>query len=277
MRNLVVFLARNYFFLLFLLLEVLSLYFLVQRNYFQHARAVSASHAFTGTLFEWRTQFVEYLDLKEQNKHLAEKLAYTLTADSAAWMMYTSRTTPVIDTVFKQRFEFLAALVVDNTVSRRNNYLIINRGRLQGAREDMGVISPDGIVGIIVNVSDNFSLVMSVLHKDSKISASIKQDGTFGQLRWNGKNYREATLLDLPTHAKLNRGDTLVTSGLGDAFPAGIPVGTVLGFETKPGDKTFTVDIQLTTDFRKLRHVLIIKNLMREEIGLLREKIKVDD
>jgi rod shape-determining protein MreC len=277
MRNLVVFLAKNYFFLLFLLLETVSVYFLVQRNYFQHASAVSASNAFTGSLFQMRSEFVEYLDLKEQNKMLTDKLALALSSDSSAWLVYTANTQKIADTTYKQHYEFLGARVIDNTVTERNNYVILDRGKLQGVEEGMGVVCSEGIVGIVREVSDNFCVVMSVLHKDSKISASVKRDGTFGQLTWDGLDYREATLFDLPTHSKITKGDTLITSGLGDAFPEGINVGVVVSYEKRAGDKTYTVDVMLTTDFRKLRHVFIVKNLVRDEIEALKAKIKPEN
>jgi rod shape-determining protein MreC len=277
MRNLVVFIARHYFFLLFLLLEILSLYFLVQHNYFQHSSAVSASNAFTGSLFRMRTDMVEYLDLKEQNKKLSDQIAFNLSHDQVSFLMYTSRTNSFNDTTYKQHYEYLAARVIDNTVTERNNYLILDRGRLQGVEVDMGVVCTDGIVGIVREVSDNFCVVMSVLHKDAKISTSVKRDGTFGQLSWDGSDYQEATLVDLPIHSKVKNGDTLITSGLGDAFPEGVPVGTVKHFEMKSGEKNYTVDVKLSTDFRKVRHVFIVKNLMRNELNQLRAKAGVEN
>jgi rod shape-determining protein MreC len=277
MRNLVVFIARHYFFLLFLLLEILSLYFLVQHNYFQHSSAVSASNAFTGSLFRMRTDMVEYLDLKEQNKKLSDQIAFNLSHDQVSFLMYTSRTDSFNDTTYKQHYEYLAARVIDNTVTERNNYLILDRGRLQGVEVDMGVVCTDGIVGIVREVSDNFCVVMSVLHKDAKISTSVKRDGTFGQLSWDGSDYQEATLVDLPIHSKVKNGDTLITSGLGDAFPEGVPVGTVKHFEMKSGEKNYTVDVKLSTDFRKVRHVFIVKNLMRNELNQLRAKAGVEN
>jgi rod shape-determining protein MreC len=116
-----------------------------------------------------------------------------------------------------------------------------------------------------------------LLHKDSKVSASVPRDGTFGQLSWDFTDYREGVMVDLPTHSKITIGDTLKTSGLGDAFPANIPVGVVQSFEKKPGDKTYTVRVQFTTDFRKLRHVYIVRDLMRPEIDQLKEKAGVND
>lgn len=277
MRNLVVFIARHYFFLLFLFLEIISLYFLVQHNFFQHSSAISASNSFTGSLFKMRTEMVEYLDLKEQNKKLSDQVAFNLSHDNISFLMYTANTKPISDTTYKQHYEYLSARVIDNTVTERNNYLILDRGRLQGVDVDMGVVCSDGIVGIVREVSDNFCVVMSVLHKDSKVSASVKRDGTFGQLLWDGTDYRKATLIDLPIHSKIKNGDTLITSGLGDAFPEGVAVGTVAHFEKKGGDKNYTVDVNLATDFRQVRHVFIVKNLMRDEIEQLRLKAGVEN
>ncbi|HET6991576.1 MAG TPA: hypothetical protein VFJ43_09650, partial [Bacteroidia bacterium] len=114
MRNLAVFVVRHYFFLFFLLLEILSLYFLVQRNYFQHTSAVSAANWFTGSIYQARTDISEYLDLKEQNKILSEKLADQMTKQNSSWMFYSSHGIVYTDTVYKQRYEYLTAEVIDN-------------------------------------------------------------------------------------------------------------------------------------------------------------------
>jgi rod shape-determining protein MreC len=277
MRNLVVFLARNYFFLLFVFLELLSVYFVVKHNYFQHASYVSASNGITGQMYEWRSGMTGYFNLKEQNEQLNQKLAQLLNGDSTSLLMYTNKTQKVNDTFYLQRYEFLSAEVIDNTVTARNNYVVLNRGAKQGVAKGMGVICSNGIIGIVREVSDNFCVVMSVLHKDARISTSVKRDGTFGQLLWEGDDYNQATMIDLPTHSKIVKGDTLITSGLGDAFPKGVPVGTVASFEKKAGDKTYTVVVKLTTDFRKIQHVLIVKDLVRDELNLLREKAGVQN
>jgi rod shape-determining protein MreC len=273
MRNLAVFIVRHYFFLVFILLEIISLYFLVQRNYFQHTSAVSSANWFTGTIYQAKTDLTQYLDLKEQNRMLSESLADTLSHQNSSYMFYSSKTTSFIDSVYKQRFKYLAADVIDNTVELRNNLIVLNRGRLQGVQEGMGVVCTQGIVGMVKEVSDNFCVVMSVLHKDTKISASIKKDNTFGQLSWDGINYQIATLTGLGTDSKIANGDTLISSGLGDAFPEGIPVGTVKHFEIKPGDKTYTVDVKLTTDFRKLRHAFVVEDFMKGELDSLKIKV----
>jgi rod shape-determining protein MreC len=276
MRNLAVFLVRHYLFLLFLLLEILSIYFLVQRNFFQHASAVSASNWFTGSLYQARTDLAEYLDLKEQNKSLADKLAEQLNQQNTSYFLYSSKGVAYNDTVYKQRYEYLSAEVIDNTVTRRNNYIVLNRGSKQGVLVDMGVVCAEGVVGIVREVSDNFCVVMSLLHSDSKISASLKKEGSFGTLIWDGTDYRSATLKDLPV-VPIRNGDSLVSSGLGDAFPSGVPVGTITSFKINSENKTYIVDVKLATDYRKLRHAFIVKNLVRDEIEALKIKAGIDN
>ncbi len=275
MRNLAVFFVRNYFFLLFLFLEILSLYFLFQRNYFQHTSAVSAANWFTGSIYQARTDLAEYLDLKEQNKVLSDKLADQFTKQNSSWMFYSSHGTVYNDTIYKQRYEYLPAEVIDNTVTLRNNYIILNRGRLQGVLPDMGVVSAQGVVGIVREVSANYCVIMSILHSDTKISASLKKNNSFGKLTWDGTNYQYATLTDLPDFSKPVKGDTLISSGLGDAFPEGVSVGVVESSEIKAGEKTYSVEVKLATDFRKLRHAFVVKSLMRMELDSLRIKAGV--
>lgn len=277
MRNLIVFLARHYFFLLFLVLQIVSLTLVVNHNYFQKAAAVSASNALNGSMYATRNEITQYFDLRDQNIQLSEMNAILLGKMEGAYLNYDTTAFVVNDTVNRLRYSYIAAQVIDNTVSLRNNYMVLNRGSLQGVKVDMGVITPGGIVGIVREVSDNFCVVMSLLHKDSKVSASVKKDGTFGQLSWDYTDYREGVMIDLPTHSKIAKGDTLITSGLGDAFPPGIPVGTVKSFEKPAGEKTYTVRVQFTTDFRKLHHVYIVRDLMRDEINQLKEKAGVNN
>jgi rod shape-determining protein MreC len=283
MRNLIVFLARHYFFLLFLVLQIISLTLVVNHNYFQRAAAVSASNALVGSMYETRNEVTQYFDLKDQNIQLSEMNAILLGKLENAYLNYDTTSAGVNDSVklgekvLRLRYTYIAAQVLDNTVSLRNNYIILNRGLKQGVKPDMGVITPGGIVGIVREVSDNFCVVMSLLHKDSKVSASVKRDGTFGQLSWNFLDYRQGEMVDLPTHSKIAVGDTLVTSGLSESYPAGIPVGVVMHFERKGGDKTYTVRVKYTTDFRKLHHVYIVRDLMSDEINQLKEKAGVND
>lgn len=272
MRNLLVFLTRNYFFLLFLALEFFAVSMLVRYNYFHRAGAVSAANVVSGNMLEMRDDMTEYFGLKTENDRLARENALLRSQQKGAFMDYTTNVDTISDTIYKQQYQYIVAKVVDNTVNLRNNYITLNRGTEQGVKADMGVICPDGVVGIVKYVSANFCTVMSLLHKDMHVSAKLKRDGTFGQLDWNPPDYTKAILHDLPSHSKIRKGDTLVSSGLGDAFPEGIPVGYVNSFKIKSGENFFTVDARLSTDFKKLKYVYVIRNLMKDEQQELQKK-----
>ncbi|HEU4718971.1 MAG TPA: rod shape-determining protein MreC, partial [Bacteroidia bacterium] len=272
MRNLAVFLVRHYLILLFIFLESISVYFLVQHNDFQHASAVSSANAFTGTLYEWRSGLTDYIGLREQNRSLSDRLAGLLSKQRSSFLFYGDSGQAFSDSAYHQRYVYLAAEIIDNTVDQRNNYMILDRGSKQGVTVDMGVVCAEGVVGYVREVSDNFCLVMSVLHKDTRINASVKTDATFGMVAWDGTDYREATITDIPPHSKIKVGDTLVTTGFGDAFPAGVNVGVVKKMGILSGEKTYTAQLLLCTDFKKVRHVFIVKDLVRDEVDGLKQK-----
>ena len=142
MRNLIVFLARHYFFLLFLLLQIVSLTLVVNHNYFQKAAAVSASNALNGSMYATRNEITQYFDLKDQNIQLSEMNAILLGQLETAYLDYDTASTMVTDSIHRLRYSYIAAQVIDNTVSLRNNYIVLNRGALQGVKVDMGVITP---------------------------------------------------------------------------------------------------------------------------------------
>jgi rod shape-determining protein MreC len=148
---------------------------------------------------------------------------------------------------------------------------MLNKGSADGVSKDMAVISSRGIVGIIRDVSKNFSSVISVLHKDTRISAKIKKNNYVGTLIWKGMDYRTAYLMDIPTHVKLNLGDTVITSGFSYIFPEGVVVGVIKNFNILEGDNFYTIKLSFSEDYNKLDHVYIVNNLMKSEQEQLEE------
>jgi rod shape-determining protein MreC len=128
----------------------------------------------------------------------------------------------------------------------------------------MAVTSAGYVAGVIVGCSDNFSIAMSLLNLDFRLSARIKSNGYFGSLSWDGIDYRQAILSDIPQHVSVNTGDTIETTGYSAVFPEGIMVGTVSDFNKIGGD-FYMITIKLETDFRKLHFVDIIGNLRKAE------------
>ena len=271
MRNLISFIWKHYFFFLFLSLESISIYLIVQNNYFQRAGFINSTNTLSGSIFQTYNDANQYLDLKDNNKQLARENAMLREIALSSY-----RITRVAKEIYKQKYQYISAKVVNNSTNRRNNYITLNVGAKQGIEPDMAVISSSGVVGIVKNVSDNFSSVMSVLHKDTRISAKIKKEGSFGPLSWEGNDYCFATLNDIPTHVLLVKGDSVVTSAYSSIFPEGILVGTVESFELKSGENFYTVTVKLSTEFKKLNYVYVINNIEKQEQDKLEKQSKND-
>ena len=180
--------------------------------------------------------------------------------------------------VFLSTMPLLALLVdakvIQKTINKRNNYFILNKGRVHGVTNNMGVISPNGIVGVVVNVSSNFSLVMSVLHQDSRPNIKNQRTKISGTLVWEGGDYSSGKLVDIPSSIPLKIGDTIITSGFSQDFPEGIMVGKIKNFKKDKGTGFYVVDIKFSVDYNKLEYVYIVKNFFKEEQVQLTKDIK---
>ncbi|HXC05465.1 MAG TPA: rod shape-determining protein MreC [Bacteroidia bacterium] len=276
MRNLLTFIYKNYFFFLFLLLESLAVYLIVKNNYYHRASFVNSSNALASKLYSTYDEAIYYFNLKETNRTLAKENALLRSRLSESFVDFTTRWNPVSDTALKQKYEYVDAKVVNNSTNRRNNYLTLNRGRKQGIEPDMAVISTSGIVGVVDQVSDNFCTVMSILHKDTHVNVKIKKDGNFGSLSWDGTDYTYATITGLPTHTRMTKGDTVVVGSLSRSYPENILVGIVETYGIKSGETSYTVKVKLSTEFKKLEYVYIVKNFFADEQKQLEEKNKND-
>ncbi|MBA4322369.1 MAG: rod shape-determining protein MreC, partial [Odoribacter sp.] len=170
----------------------------------------------------------------------------------------------VSDTIFSQQYIYTGAEIVNNSTNRQKNFFTLNKGKKQGVDTNMAVISADGIAGIIVTSAENFSVAMSLLNLDFRLSARLKSSGYFGSLSWDGRDPRYAILSEIPQHVVISEGDTVETTGYSAIFPEGVLAGVVIDFEKTGGD-FYKIRVLLATDFRKLDHVSIIGNLRRTE------------
>jgi rod shape-determining protein MreC len=264
MYGIIEFFKRNYFLLLFAALETLSFYFVFKNNYYHEAGFFNSANSVSGYVYTVRTGITSYFNLWEINRQLAEEnarmhnnLSHTLDTATVHQQKANNK--------YGQHFNYVMAEVIDNTTNRADNYMTLGAGRKQGIASGMGVISPSGIVGIVVNVSDNYSVVMSLLHHSSQISAMLKKDGSFGTLYWKGDDYRYATLSQIPMSEKLVAGDTIVTSGYSSIFPKGIPIGYLQYYKTIPEQYFYSIEVRLSTNFKNLQYVYVVSNIMREE------------
>jgi len=177
--------------------------------------------------------------------------------------------TDTIGGKLEQVFTYIPAKVIHNSVNLSANYIFINRGRNQGITAQMGVISPGGVVGQVVNVTDDYAAVMSLLNKNFKVSAKLKNSNYFGTLSWEGKNTSLAKLRVIPKHVKINIGDTVVTSGYSELFPENVIVGKVSHVNAEPEENFLDIDVTLSTNMNNISYVYVVNNLKRKEFQVL--------
>jgi len=245
---------------MFLFLEIIAFSFIVQNNY-QRATFLNASGKITGTVFNTFNNISEYFTLKKSNHILAEENARL--RESLKGSFHTTDT--LVYYQHDSLFRFISAKVISNTVNKQKNYLMLNKGKAHGIEKDMGVITSHGIVGTVIDVSENFSRVMSILHENNRINARIKKNNHIGNVEWDGESYTHGLLTDIPTHVELNKGDTIITSGNSFIFPEGILVGTVEEHPVNKGEKFNKARIKFSVDYNSLYFVYVIVNLMKKE------------
>lgn len=236
-----------------------------KNNGYQGSSLFNSSNRTVASIYKAASNVKEYLLLKEENGRLSRENAMLHNLLKSGYAAIPVKEYIKHDTLYKQKYSFVSAKVVNSSVNKRSNYLTLDAGSKQGIERDMAIINSDGVVGIVKDVSENFASVMSLLHKDVRVNCQLKSDRSYGPLIWDGNDYRYCSLTDIPTHAKIKKGDTVITSELSGTFPEGIDVGTIESYERKQNQPFYTVKIKLFADFKKLNYVLIIKNRFKNE------------
>jgi rod shape-determining protein MreC len=265
MRNLVLFFIRYHFFFLFLLLELFCIYLITLNNSYQSATIIHSANEMSGKFYSSIADGKEYLALKEENDRLSRENAILFGKLKDGYNIIPLNLREIKDTLYRQEYSYITGKVVNNTTNRRSNYITLNIGKNQGVTEGMGVFCSMGVVGVVKSTSPNFSSCWSFLHKDIMFNCKLKRDGTYGPLKWEGDDYRFAYMYDVPTHARIITGDSVVTSSLSGLFPEGIPIGTIEEYKRRAGESTYTLKIKLATDFKKINHVYVLHNILKAE------------
>lgn len=272
MRNLFRFLTKHSFIFLFLIFEFFAFWMLIANNNYQNSKFFNSSNFLVGNFYSTVHNINDYFHLKEVNKELAEQNAKLQANNISSFVKVYGRIYEINDTAYHQTYMYSAAKVVNNSTNKRQNYITIDKGDLNGVSAEMGVVSAQGVVGIVKNVSKNFGSVMSILHDKNKLSAKIKKSGYYGSLVWEGNNYKEAQLKDIPNHVKLVVGDTVVTTGYSSIFPENVLIGTVQEFDLPEGNNFYNITIRFAVDFKNLSHVYVVRSLQKEE----KEKLETE-
>jgi rod shape-determining protein MreC len=253
-------------------LQITALSFLFRYNKFHRAIGLGIANEATGKINAQYNRVEDYFELKKENLRLHRTNDSLLNLQRADFLKLDTAQQVVRDSIpydtlgNLRRYLWRDAQVISNSVRFDKNYIQLNRGSAQGIRDNMAVISSDlYAVGVVVNVSDNFSQVMSLLHVQSQVSSSLKRTGEIGNLSWKGKDPRYLTLTEIPQNVEVKKGDTIVTSRYSDKFPPGYMIGTVDEIEVEKSTGTYILKIKTAANFYNLQQVHVVENLIRNE------------
>ncbi len=271
MRNVFLFIRRHFNFLFFLVLQIIALSFLFRYNKFHEAAFMDVSTEITGRINQKYNGIEYYFQLKKTNEALVKENLRLRRQLLENYEAPDSTRRLIRDTIKLDsgrsvlKYNIMEAKVVNSTTASQTNYLTIHRGFAQQVRTNMGVIGPQGIVGTVVNVSENFATVMSVLHRQYKAVVRLKNGGERGTIEWDGLSPLFVSLKDIPKSAKVAKGDTVLTSQISSKFPANIMVGTVFEIVPDPTSNFYTLKVRPSTNFFNIEYVYVIDNMQYDE------------
>jgi rod shape-determining protein MreC len=252
-----------------LILEFFALFFTIQTHSYHRSKFVNSANSITGGFYNKISYINDFFNLKSENQRLLEENTALKNILAVESINIDSISKQLLDsTKYFRRFTYSSAKIINNNFTKRNNFLLIDKGFKNGIASEMAVVNSKGIVGVTKSVSKYNSTVISVLNKYSQINVKIKGNDHFGTLSWNGKDYRTIQLKDLPRQALIKVGDTIITGGKSTIFPEGILVGVVKDFVIS--NKVFEkIDVTLFNDMSSISNVNIIDNLQKEDIQKL--------
>ena len=271
MRTLFNFLIRYSVVFLFLILEIISFTLIVNNLGYQRSIFLSTSNSFVAEMYEVSNTVIEFFKLKAANENLSEEnTAFKNQIIKLQNELSTLTKNQKKDSIHfrippEMEYQFISAKVINNSTNKLQNYITLNKGLVDGIKVDMGVISDEGVVGIIKTVSNRFSVVIPILNPKIQINSKFNHNNYTGTLIWSGDDYRYANLTDIARHVEFSLGDSLVTSGFTNTFPEGIPVGTIEDFNIKESDQYYSIKIRLAVNFRTLSYVKVIDYLNYKE------------
>lgn len=272
MINLFAILKKYHVQLLFVLLLGIGITLTIQQRQYQNVIFINSANAISGGAYSTVANIGDYFELQSINEKLANENARLRAMINPSLKKVNGDYFEVNDTLFKQRYIYRTANVVSNTYTLTHNYLTLDLGKEDGVIEEMGVISPEGIVGIVGAVSSNYCTVISFLHPKTTVSCKIQSNGVAGLLKWDNSNIHYAQIKDIPITTQIQEKDTILTSGYSSVFPSGIYLGTVESFERNLENQTQNVKVKLNIQFESISKVYIVENLFKEEQQQLKKK-----
>lgn len=235
----------------------------------------------SGKIYKQYNNVEYYFQLKKTNDSLVKANEMLYNKLKQDFQMPDTASSIAIDTILVdslekyRKYRYMEAKVIGNSVSLPNNYIQLNRGALQGLHKDLGVIDiNNAVVGTVIDISNNYAVVMSLLHRQSSTSAKLKKTGEVGNIIWEGKKPNIVLLKDIGKNAKVKKGDTVVTSGFSEKFPSGLLIGTIDEIVEDKSTNIYTLRVKTATNFFTIEFVYVINNLQKDEPAELLKRVK---
>jgi len=267
MKNLINLLKkfRDIFIFIFLQIIILGSFF-NSKNY-HRASFTNSSAAISGWVLQKKHNISKHFKLESEIDSLAKENAHLLSYQPYSYYKIQSNLFSINDTLYKQQYTYFPATVINSSVNKRNNFITLNKGKIAGVEINMGVISNNGIVGFVIDVSDHYSVVKTILSDKVNISAQIKEMPDIkGQIKWNGSDYKLCQFHGVTSDIKLKEGLTIITKGTKGIYPEGVEIGKITNNIINDGSLTLKVEVNLNTNFNQLYTVYLIKNNLKTEL-----------
>ncbi|MFI5171892.1 MAG: rod shape-determining protein MreC [Chitinophagales bacterium] len=271
MRSFFLFIIRYYAIFLFLLLELISLYFVFTYNNFHRTYFINSANTITGNVLNTYGNFQTYFTLREVNDSLLNENALLRQQIVESVKLDTNALTGFKDSSGVQLYNYISAEVIGNSISEPNNYITLDRGSNSGIEVNWGVITSSGIVGKVVKVSPNFCVVMSVLNSQFKSPVAIKKNNAGGRILWEGKSPTHVSIIEVSEPGRLMQGDTIISTST--RYPPGTMIGTLQKYGKEPGSNYYKLDVKLSTNFNSLKYVYVVNELMKLERETLENEV----
>ncbi len=277
MRNIVALLYRFYHVFLFFILQGVAFSLIFAYSNYHRTSFVNGSGEFVGWFYNLRTAVTEPFTIREANDQLAAENAELRQALPISYRKMGNGQLIIDSVSLEQEFEYMSARVIDISLSRARNFIMLDKGANDGIEKEMGVISTQGIVGFVYDATAHYSLVIPI--QSDLFSTSVKLGGTndFGVLRWEGGDPMVANVYGISASRTISKGDRVLTKGASARFPEGVEVGTVRDYRLDPGNSDYTIRIDLTTNFRKLYNIYVIRALFVQEIDSLKQHMEGEE
>lgn len=268
--------SKNGLFVFFIFLQLIAMVLIFSRNSMQQSWIAGQTAAFNSWVSGYIDEGASYLKLKQINEQLVAQNKSLMKQVYGNNGSLKPQFRKVHDTIGGgQIYTFVDGEIVFNSINRKDNYFTINRGKRDGVMPKMGVMAPNGIAGIVINTTDSYALVQSILSLNKiKINAALKKSGYFGTLTWRGEDSRIMHLSDVPKYVPLQIGDTIVTDGKSAIFPQGIMVGKVAGYEVDSKTGFWDISVELSEKMGNLSKIYVVKNLKKAEVSKISDTLQ---